>query len=237
MLKLENVTKRFGKMVAVKRLSLRVKRGEVFAFLGPNGAGKTTTIKMIVGLMRPEHGRISLAGLSVAGGGAAYRRLFGYIPDGPYLPGKLKVDEFIRFSGATYGLGGGELEEKAVAALAEFGLLEQRGEMVENLSHGMRQRLLFAAQLLHHPSLLVVDEPMVGLDPESALRVRRLFRRMADEGRSVFMSTHNLEVAEKVSDRIAIIDKGKVLAMGSCRQLLKRGKDLEQVFLRLTGGS
>lgn len=234
MLIVDKLYKSFGEKIAVRGLSLEVRDGEVFGFLGPNGAGKTTTIKMVVGLMKPESGVISIDGLTPDGGGTEYRARFGYIPDGPYLPEKLRSEEVLHFSGACYGIKGRELEERSIAALKEFGLEDQRFELVESLSHGMRQRLLFATQLLHRPSLLVVDEPMVGLDPESALKARGLFRSMADEGRAVFMSTHNLDVAEKVCDRIGIINEGRMIAMGDTKELLRNSKGLEEVFLKLT---
>ncbi len=240
MIRLEQLTKRFGKLTAVDGLDLHVRRGEVFGFLGPNGAGKTTTFKMLCGLLQPTSGAIRIDGIDALAEPLRAKRVTGYIPDRPYLYEKLTGDEFLAFIGGIYELPAAEVARRAGELLEFFDLLAFRGELIEGYSHGMKQRLTLAAALLIRPPLLVVDEPMVGLDPSGARLVKEVFRRKAEQGETVFLSTHTLEVAEEVCDRIAIIQKGKIVAMGTMEELRARqagdGADLESIFLALTGG-
>ena len=241
MIRLEALTKKFGAFTAVDAIDLHVRKGEVFGFLGPNGAGKTTTFKMICGLMNPNSGRITIDGIDVHKDPTAAKRITGYIPDRPYLYEKLTGDEFLEFIGGIYGIEPKENSRRAGELLEFFALSGFRGELIEGYSHGMKQRLTLSAALLPRPPLLVVDEPMVGLDPGGAKLVKEVFRRKAEQGDTVFMSTHTLEVAEEVCDRIAIIRGGKIVVMGTMEELRDRQRDgsanLEAIFLSLTGGT
>jgi len=240
-IRLEALTKKFGAFTAVDAIDLHVRKGEVFGFLGPNGAGKTTTFKMICGLMNPNAGRITIDGIDVLKDPTAAKRITGYIPDRPYLYEKLTGDEFLEFIGGIYGIDPKENRRRAGELLEFFALSAFRGELIEGYSHGMKQRLTLSAALLPRPPLLVVDEPMVGLDPGGAKLVKEVFRRKAEQGDTVFMSTHTLEVAEEVCDRIAIIRGGKIVAMGTMEALREQQRDgsanLEAIFLSLTGGT
>ncbi len=242
MIHIEALTKRFGDFAAIQSLDLHVRRGEVFGFLGPNGAGKTTTMKILVGLARPTSGRVLVGGVDVVREPIRARQVVGYIPDRPYLYEKLTAREFLAFTAGLFGLRFRELAGRAEELLALFDLEAWADELVESYSHGMKQRLTMAAALLHRPELLVVDEPMVGLDPRGAVLVKSLFRRMVGDGRStVFLSTHTLEVAEELCDRVAILHQGRVIALGSLAELRLQvgdaGGRLEELFLRLTGGA
>ena len=241
MIRLEKLTKRYGRITAVDELDLHVRRGEVFGFLGPNGAGKTTTFRMLCGLIQPTSGRITVDGIDALADPIRAKRVTGYIPDRPYLYEKLTGMEFLTFVGGIYGLDSAEVERRAGELLEFFDLTEFGGELVEGYSHGMKQRLTLAAALLPRPPLLVVDEPMVGLDPSGARLVKEVFRRKAEQGETVFLSTHTLEVAEEVCDRIAILHKGRIVASGTMDELrqLQRGGEanLEAIFLSVTGGA
>jgi ABC-2 type transport system ATP-binding protein len=240
MLRIEGATKRYGSFTAVDRLTLDVTRGEIFGFLGPNGAGKTTTIRMVAGVLQPSEGRIVIGGDDLTQNPFAAKSRLGYIPDRPFLYEKLTGSEFLRFVAGLWGKDGAEAEARAGRLLALFSLTEWKDELVESYSHGMRQKLLITSALLHDPELIVVDEPMVGLDPRSARILKDLFRAFVDRGGTVFLSTHTLEVAEALCDRIAIIQKGRVIAMGTMQEL--RGQadageaHLEEIFLKVTGG-
>ena len=241
MIRLEKLTKRYGRITAVDELDLHVRRGEVFGFLGPNGAGKTTTFRMLCGLIQPTSGRITVDGIDALADPIRAKRVTGYIPDRPYLYEKLTGIEFLAFVGGIYGLDSAEVERRAGELLEFFDLTEFGGELVEGYSHGMKQRLTLAAALLPRPPLLVVDEPMVGLDPSGARLVKEVFRRKAEQGETVFLSTHTLEVAEEVCDRIAILHRGRIVASGTMDELrqLQRGGEanLEAIFLSVTGGA
>lgn len=231
------VTKRFGRKVAVDNLGLTIPRGELFAFLGPNGAGKTTTIKMICGLLRPHEGEVRVCGHPMGSDGLVAKSLLAYVPDQPFLYDKLTAREFLCFVAEMYGLSRAERDNRMAELSAQLVLGSFIDQMTESFSHGMKQRLVLAAALLHDPEILVVDEPMVGLDPRTVRTVKDLFVRRAREGRTVFMSTHTLEVAEAVADRIGIIDHGRLLAVGTIEELKQRAvgsATLEDVFLRLT---
>ncbi len=238
MIELERLTKRYGSFTAVDDLSLQVARGEIFGFLGPNGAGKTTTIRMMMGLLRPTDGRIRHGGFDLAESPIEAKRLSGFVPDRPFLYEKLTGIELLRFCADLYEVPAAVREARLERLLDVFDLTEWGGELIESYSHGMKQRLAFAAALLHEPQLLVVDEPMVGIDPRGARVLRSLLRSLAVGGTTLFLSTHSLEVAEALCDRIAIIQGGRLIALGTLDELRSRAGDaqrLEEVFLKLTG--
>ncbi|MDP8225770.1 MAG: ABC transporter ATP-binding protein [Candidatus Lernaella stagnicola] len=236
----EDLTKHYGKLVAVNHVNLEVQPGEIFGFLGPNGAGKTTTIKMLVGMLKPTTGRITIAGVDAVKNALAAKAVIGYIPDRPYLYDKLTAMEFLHFVGGLFSMDGVNIDKLGAELLTMFELGEWSDELVENFSHGMKQRLIMSAALLHRPKVLIIDEPMVGLDPKGARLVKRIFRQLAAAGRTVFMSTHTLEIAEEVCDRIAIINKGQIIAEGTMDELRSPeaavDNRLESIFLDLTGG-
>lgn len=238
MIRMESVTKAFGRTRAVDALDLHVPAGEVFGFIGPNGAGKTTTIKMMAGLVRPDAGRIVIDGIDLSQDPVRAKQCIGLVPDRPFLYEKLTAWEFMRFCADLYGVNGKGFEPRSKELLRLFSLTRQTDELIEGFSHGMKQRLIMAAALLHRPPLLIVDEPMVGLDPRGIRMVRELFRHLADQGATIFISTHTLRLAEQVCDRIGIIDCGKLVATGTLGQLqaaTRSGlKDLEQIFFQLT---
>ena len=237
MLELHQVTKCYGDKRAVNALSLQIEAGELFAFLGPNGAGKTTTIKMITGLLRPTEGQIVIGGHDVVAAPLAAKALVSYVPDVPYIYEKLTGREFLRFVARMYRMPP-ERYEPAMAALIErFQLGAFVDDLSERFSHGMRQRTVFAASLLPDPRLLVIDEPMVGLDPKSIRIVKDVLRERSAAGTTIFMSTHTLAIAEELADRIGIVFGGSLIALGTYAELKERsGHDgtLEEVFLKLT---
>jgi ABC-2 type transport system ATP-binding protein len=240
MIRLEGVTKQYGKFTAVKPLDLHVKRGEMFGFLGPNGAGKTTTIRMVVGVLRPTAGSIRIAGVDMLKDPIGAKRSIGYIPDRPSLYEKLTGAEFLRFVSGLWGRDGGDAERRADELLELFDLSPWKNTLVESYSHGMRQKLLISSALVHSPDVIIVDEPMVGLDPRGARLIKDLLRTFVDQGGTVFLSTHTLEVAETLCDRIAILNKGEIRALGTMEQLRAEAAagaaGLEEIFLKLTGG-
>jgi ABC-2 type transport system ATP-binding protein len=239
MLQLKGIVKRYGSFTAVDHLDLDVHRGEIFGFLGPNGAGKTTTIRMVAGVLRPTKGTLLIGGEDVARNPEAAKAKMGYIPDRPYLYEKLAGGEFLRFVAGLWGKEGPDVERKVDQLLQLFRLSEWKDELVESYSHGMRQKLLISSALIHQPDLIVVDEPMVGLDPRSARLLKDLLRTFALAGGTVFLSTHTLEVAEVLCDRIAIINQGKIIAQGTMDELRAQahagGAHLEEIFLKVTG--
>ncbi len=240
MISLQGVSKSYGAKVAVDNLSLDIAPGEFFAVLGPNGAGKTTTIKMIAGLLRPTAGRIVLCGNDVHEDPIAAKRLCAYVPDQPFLYDKLSGLEFMNFIADLYGLEG-EARRKELDRLVElFNLKDFVRELTESYSHGMKQRLVLAATLLHKPKVILVDEPLVGLDPHTARLVKQIFREQAREGTSIFMSTHVLSVAEDFADRIGIMVGGKIVALGGIEDLRRQAQidgKLEDVFFKITEGT
>jgi ABC-2 type transport system ATP-binding protein len=239
MIRLEELSKRYGKHLAVEGLSLDVAAGELFGFLGPNGAGKTTTIKMMAGLLQPTSGRIVLAGHDLQRNPEKAKAALGFIPDRPFLYEKLSATEFLRFVAGLYGIDGHEVGRSIDKLLELVELTHVRSELIESFSHGMKQRLIMAASFIHDPQVLVVDEPMVGLDPKGARLIKSIFRVRCGKGATVFMSTHTLEVAQEMCDRIGIIMNGKLIALGSMAELQELSHsdqpELEPIFLKLTG--
>jgi len=238
MIVFSDVTKRFGRKIAVERLNLQVAPGELFAFLGPNGAGKTTTIRMLVGLLRPNEGEVTVCGFNATTQCREAARFVGYVPDQPYLYDKLTGREFLEFVGQLRGISSSELASRIEREIDRFGMGEFVDDLTETYSHGMRQRLVFASAVLHDPKVLIVDEPMVGLDPKSAKLVKDLLKAKTSMGTSVFMSTHTLSIAEEIADRIGIIHRGKLIFAGTVDELRAlRASDhasLEEIFLELT---
>ncbi|MGE0160335.1 MAG: ABC transporter ATP-binding protein [Gemmatimonadales bacterium] len=240
MINLRGVRKRYGKFAAVKGLDLVVHRGEIFGFLGPNGAGKTTTIRMVAGVLQPSEGQVIVGGDDLTTNPESAKSRIGYIPDRPFLYEKLSGGEFLRFVAGLWGKDGDAVEARADRLLELFQLTQWKDELIESYSHGMRQKILISSALIHQPELIVVDEPLVGLDPRSARLLKDLFRTFVTNGGTVFLTTHTLEVAEALCDRIAIINKGDVMALGTMEELRAQadagGAHLEEIFLKLTGG-
>jgi ABC-2 type transport system ATP-binding protein len=238
------LSKRYGPLVAVEPLDLTVERGTVFGFLGRNGAGKTTTIRMMTGILEPTAGTVLLDGHDIRTAPEAAKTVSGYLPDRPILYDKLTGLEFLRFVGGLRGLDAREAARRTDALLSDFGLATQAGELTETYSHGMKQRLALAAALIHRPAILILDEPMVGLDPEGAIALRARLGRLAAEGVTIFLSTHSLPVAEELCDRIGILDRGRLVACGTLAELRARAAggidaaaSLERVFLDILGAA
>ncbi len=237
MIDIRNVSKTYGPKVAVKDLSLSVPAGELFAFLGPNGAGKTTTIKMLCGLLFPSTGTVSVGGFDLVSHGDRARALVSYVPDQPYLYEKLTGREFLQFTADLYGMPPERTRDKIAEVIELFHLDDFADDLTERYSHGMRQRTVFAAALVHEPKLLIADEPTVGLDPKSIRELKTLLRKLADEGMTVFLSTHTLDIAQELADRIGIIDHGRLLGCGTfaeLKQLTASNGNLEDLFLKIT---
>jgi ABC-2 type transport system ATP-binding protein len=238
MIELDHISKQYGKMLAVDDLTLHVPKGEIFGFIGPNGAGKTTTIKMMGGILIPTSGSIRICGIDMKKEPAAAKQKIGFIPDRPYLYEKLTGLEFLKFIADLYHMDTNHFREKALNKLKLFSLEDWSDELIESYSHGMKQRLIMAAAMLHDPEVIIVDEPMVGLDPIGIKLVKELFKDLAANGTTVFLSTHTLQVAEDLCHRIGIINKGVLAAIGSPQDLKRNfqtlNDDLEQVFLRVT---
>jgi ABC-2 type transport system ATP-binding protein len=239
MIKLTNLVKRYGDFTAVNSINLEVPRGELFGFLGPTGAGKTTTLRMIAGILRPTSGTIQIGGVDLTKDPIAAKSVLGFIPDRPFIYEKLTGAEFLRFVAGLYDQEGAQVEHRARELLALFDLEEWRDELVESYSHGMRQKLIISSAFVHRPQVIVVDEPMVGLDPKAARIIKDLFREYCNRGHTIMMSTHTLEVAESMCDRIGIIQGGVIRALGTMAELRSSAQSgaegLEQIFLRLTG--
>lgn len=240
MIEINGITKKYADFTAVYNLNLTVRPGEVFGFIGPNGAGKTTTIKILGGILDPTSGSARICGTDIIKDPVEAKRKIGFVPDRPYLYEKLTGMEFIRFTADLYGVEKNGFDEKADRELKRFSLYDWANELIESYSHGMRQRLIFASALLHDPEVIIVDEPMVGLDPLAIMMVKDLFRSLAKSGVSIFMSTHTLKVAEDICDRIGIIHRGRLIAIGTADDLRREAgvtdADLEQVFLHMTAG-
>jgi len=236
MLELVDLSKRYNDFSAVSSVNLKVKEGEIFSFLGVNGAGKTTTIKMIVGLLRASSGKVLINGIDVAKDPLKAKKMTGYIPDRPQIYEGLSAYEFLDFIASLYDIK--KPKDDILSLLEKYQLIDDRNELIETFSHGMKQRLAMCSALLPKPKLLVVDEPMVGLDPHGAKLLKDSFKQYAKEGMSIFLSTHSLGVAEELSDRISLINKGEIIAIGNLEQLREKvgqkSSSLEQVFLELT---
>jgi len=239
MIELNDLTKRYGSTLAVDRLSLSVEKGEIFGFIGPNGAGKTTTIRMMAGVLGPTAGTVRISGIDMDSEPEAAKRLIGFIPDRPFLYEKLTGMEFLRFVSDLYGFTDGLFRKRAEELLIQFSLYDWSDHLIEAYSHGMKQRLIIASALLHEPRVIIVDEPMVGLDPAGIRMVKDLLRELAEGGTTIFMSTHTLEIAEDLCNRIGVIHHGRLVALGSTGDLrgtaqLREG-DLSAAERRLTG--
>jgi ABC-2 type transport system ATP-binding protein len=241
MIAIHDLVKNYGQFTAVDGVSLEVTPGEIHGFLGPNGAGKTTTLRMIAGLLKPTAGRILVNGHDLATEPEAAKMSLGFIPDRPFIYEKLTGGEFLRFHGGLYGLEDAGIADRVHEMLELFELGRWEHELVESFSHGMKQRLVMCAAFLHRPRAVVVDEPMVGLDPRGARLIKDVFRKMSTRGVAILMSTHTLEVAQEMCDRISIILKGRIIARGTVPQIRAMGDShddqLTSVFLKLTGGS
>ena len=238
MIELKDLTKKYGDFQAVNHLNLSVKKGEVFGFIGPNGAGKTTTIKMMGGILAPTTGTVTIAGINMQKEPENAKSKIGFIPDRPYLYEKLTGMEFLKFTADLYGVSAATFQSRAFKILKKFSLDDWAQALIESYSHGMKQRLIMSAALLHEPQVIIVDEPMVGLDPAAIIMVKGLFRSLAADGVTIFMSTHTLKFAEDTCDRIGVINKGRLIAMGTTQELQREANvseaDLEHVFLNLT---
>jgi ABC-2 type transport system ATP-binding protein len=238
MIKLENLTKHYGKVAAVDSLNLEVARGEVFGFLGPNGAGKTTTIRVMMGILKPTAGRASLGGHDVELEPEKAKAITGFIPDRPFIYEKLTGAEFLKFVASLHRVGAEKTAQRIGELLEFFELTACRDDLVESYSHGMKQRLVLCSSLIHEPEILVVDEPMVGIDPRGARTLKDLFLSLAQKGTTIFLSTHSVGVAEEICRRVGIIHRGKLIAGGTMAELREQAKvregNLESAFLELT---
>ncbi|MBW1709001.1 MAG: ABC transporter ATP-binding protein [Deltaproteobacteria bacterium] len=240
MIELIDVSKRFKQVEAVNSLSMRVNRGEIYGFLGPNGAGKTTTLKMIAGTLKPSSGRIIINGRDVDRNPEAAKQELGFIPDRPFLYEKLTGFEFLQFMAGLYKVNHDSFSSRSRELLNLFELSSWEHELVESYSHGMKQRLIMSAAMLHRPKALIVDEPMVGLDPRGARLLKKIFRQLRLNGVSILISTHTLSIAADICDRIGIIHKGRLFTEGTVEELKSQAggsKHLEEAFLKLTGGN
>ncbi|MGA1840087.1 MAG: ABC transporter ATP-binding protein [bacterium] len=237
MIEINELTKRFGKVSAVDNLNLDIPDGEFFAFLGPNGAGKTTTLKIIAGLLRPSSGKVLVDGHDMAQKCISAKKLISYVPDVPYVYEKLTGREFLYFIGELYNLNKSHYEEEVEHLLGLFYMQDYGDMLMQNYSHGMRQKIVICSALLHHPRLIVIDEPMVGLDPRSARLVKDILKDRARHGTTIFMATHTLSLAEEMADRVGIINKGKLISLGTVEEIKnaeQKTGGLEDVFLKIT---
>jgi ABC-2 type transport system ATP-binding protein len=238
LIQLINLTKHYGKVAAVDGLDLEVPAGQIFGFLGPNGAGKTTTIRVMMGILKATSGRVLLDGHDVVTDAQKAKALAGFIPDRPFIYEKLSGSEFLHFVGKLHRLEDQKLDRRIAELLEHLELSHWKDELVESYSHGMKQRLVVCAALIHQPRILVVDEPMVGMDPKGARTIKDLFCSLSKNGTTVFLSTHSISVAEEICHRIGIIQKGRLIACGTMGELHDRAAgrhgNLESVFLELT---
>ncbi|HJT17680.1 MAG TPA: ABC transporter ATP-binding protein [Thermoanaerobaculia bacterium] len=236
MIEIRNLTKRYGDFTAVDDISLSVSPGEIYGFLGPNGAGKTTTIRILAGLSLPTSGVVQIAGIDVSSDGTKTKSILGYVPDRPYLYEKLTGRELLEFVVNLYGREWRDCEARANELLRYFDIDDWTNARIENYSHGMKQKLVIVAALVHDPQVLVVDEPMVGLDALAQKQVKVLLRKLANEQKTIFLTTHTMSVAEAVCDRVAILNHGRIVSTGSTEEL-RKNRALEDVFLELTYGN
>ncbi len=238
MITLENLTKYYGSFCAVNNLSFQVGKGEIFGFLGINGAGKTTTLRMLTGILQPSSGNIFLGKYNLAKDPIHAKQIVGYIPDRPYLYNKLSAREFLYFCAELYNVPAKEIDYRIDALLEEYSLKDWQNELVESYSHGMKQRLATCAALIHKPEILIIDEPMVGLDPHGAKMLKDALRRYSEAGTTILLSTHSLNVAEELANRLGIIHRGQLIATGTLNEIKElsatKEERLESLFLELT---
>jgi ABC-2 type transport system ATP-binding protein len=236
---IKNLSKNFGALEAVKNLNLEIDEGEMFAFLGPNGAGKTTTVKLLCGVLKPASGSVHICGIDASENPVEAKMQIGVVPDHPFIYPKLTGEEFLHLVGGLYGVGNGTRGKKISDMLEMFDLKHAADDLIETYSLGMRQKIIIASMLIHDPKVVILDEPLVGLDPKSARLVKDIFIELCRRGSTIFMCTHILEIAEKLADRIGIIDKGTLIAAGTKEHLrshVQTGETLEEIYLQLTGG-
>ena len=237
-IKFDSIHKQYGDFSAVKSITLEINKGELFGFLGPNGAGKTTMIRMLTGIIRPTSGSVTIGGYNLYKEPIKAKSMIGYVPDRPYLYEKLSPVEYFSFMGGLYNVKEDRIKEISEPMLKLFDLWDKRNELIESFSHGMKQKTAMIAAILHDPEILVVDEPTVGLDPRSIKLVKDYFKHLTDSGKTLFLTTHTLSVAEDLCQRIAIMRHGEIVALGSLADLQEQaklpGNDLESVFLKLT---
>jgi ABC-2 type transport system ATP-binding protein len=238
MIEIKNLTKEYGSFRAVNDLSFTVHPGEIFGFLGVNGAGKTTTIRMLTGILQPTSGSITIDGVKMSDNPIHVKGITGYIPDRPYLYNKLTGYEFLHFCADLYNVDRSVTDQRIDALLREYMLLDWANELVESYSHGMKQRLATCAALVHDPKVLIIDEPMVGLDPRGARKLKDSLKKYAEDGKTILLSTHSLPVAEEIADRLAIIHRGTLVAIGTVKEIMSSAAEishnLEALFIQLT---
>lgn len=238
MIRFSEIMKRYGDFTALKSVNLDIHKGELFGFLGPNGAGKTTLIRILTGIIKPTSGKVFVGSFDLFAQPDQAKSLLGYVPDRPYLYEKLTPLEYFDFMGGLYNVNQARIRQKGEEMLKLFSLWDRRNELIESFSHGMKQKVAMSAAILHDPEIFVVDEPTVGLDPRSVKLAKDYFKSLVNEGKTVFLTTHTLSVAEDLCDRIAIIRNGDIVALGNLEELQKRasmpGNDLEAVFLKIT---
>ncbi|MFQ5451318.1 MAG: ABC transporter ATP-binding protein [Nitrospinaceae bacterium] len=239
MIKIKNLIKNYQAVVAVDQLNLEIPTGELFGFLGPNGAGKTTTIKLLMGLLKPTDGSICIGGVDIHQDPVRAKSMIGYIPDRPYIYEKLTGMEYLEFIADLFGMDKPTARSRAMKFLEFFDLKDYAHELIDGFSHGMKQKLIISGALIHNPKVVVVDEPLVGLDPKGARQVKQLFQDLCRGGVTLFMSTHSLGIAEAMCHRVGIIQKGRLVAVGTVEELRRQARkeqgDLEEIFLKLTG--
>lgn len=237
MIKVKNLSKDFGNKIAVNNISFNVQKGEILGFLGPNGAGKTTTINMIVGLLEPRSGSIYIDGIDAIDNSFEAKKKFAYLPDNPEIYGNMTGRKFVNFIGNIFEVPKELIEERTNEYASLFELTDDLDNLIASYSHGMKQKIALISALVHDPEVLILDEPMVGLDPKSSFNLKEIFKRRCQENKTVFFSSHVMEVVEKICDRIIIINKGKIIAQGTIEELKSHSNyngDLEQLFLELT---
>jgi ABC-2 type transport system ATP-binding protein len=237
-IKFDNIKKQYGDFHALKGINLEIPKGELFGFLGPNGAGKTTLIRILTGIIRQTEGKVYINNLDLISEPDKAKSLLGFVPDRPYLYEKLTPLEYFDFMGGLYNVEKSTVQAKGQEMLELFNLWDRRNELIESFSHGMKQKVAMSAAILHDPEIYVVDEPTVGLDPKSVKLAKDFFVNLTKKGKTVFLTTHTLSVAEDLCDRIAIIRQGEIVALGSMENLRQKaklpGNNLEAVFLKIT---